>query len=161
MVVVGLGEGHGEGWIDRSRALWGTGLRSPSTTSPAFISEVEKALRSMFSGLERPEEEDEDEDEEVEEVEEVEEDFVQARWWAGGSSVAKETFEIKRETHFTVLNYSTIQGFSVSWLKLQNFLESSKTETSWKPPWMCKTTFYYSDGAIECIKFIPMSNKLH
>lgn len=50
----------------------------------------------MFSGLERPEEEDEEEeeeeDEDVEEVEEVEEDLVQAG--TGGSSVAKETWNL-------------------------------------------------------------------
>ena len=45
----------------------------------------EEALCSVFSGLERLE------DEEVEDEEVVEEDSVQAGRWTGGSSVANET----------------------------------------------------------------------
>lgn len=92
MVVVGLEEGQGEekgeGWWDPPRVLWG----SPSTTSPAcpppppLRGDVE-SLCSVFSGLERLEEDEEEEDEE----EDVVEDSVQAGRWTGGSSVANET----------------------------------------------------------------------
>ena len=43
---------------------------------------------SVFSGLERLEEDEEEEDKEEEEVEE---DSVQAGRWTGGASVAKDT----------------------------------------------------------------------
>lgn len=90
IVVVGLGEGQGdvrgEAWTPR--ALWG----SPSTTSPPRPPPLrgdEESLCSVFSGLERLEEDDEEEDVEDEEV--VEEDSVQAGGLTGGSSAAKET----------------------------------------------------------------------
>lgn len=93
MVVVGLGEGHGEvrgeGWWDPPTARWG----SPSTTSPPCppppLRGDEESLCSVFSGLERLEEDEEEEDEEEEEV--VEEDSVQAGRWTGRDSVANET----------------------------------------------------------------------
>lgn len=91
MVVVGLGEGQGEvsggGCRDPPRVFWG----SPSTISPPCppppLRGDEESLCSVFSGLERLEdEEEEDEDEEV-----VEDDSVQAGCWTGGSSAASET----------------------------------------------------------------------
>lgn len=92
MVVVGLGEGQGEvkgeGWWDPPRVLWG----SPSTTSPPCppppLRGDDESLCSVFSGLERLEEDEEEEDEEDEVVEE---DSVQAGHLRGGSSVAKDT----------------------------------------------------------------------
>lgn len=92
MVVVGFGEGQGEemgeGWCNTPRVRWG----SPSTTSPPFPPPLlrgdEKSLCSVFSGLERLEEDDE---EEGEEEEEVEEDSVQAGRWTGAASAANET----------------------------------------------------------------------
>lgn len=95
MVVVGLGEGQGEargeGWWDPPRVLCG----GPSTTSPPCpptppFRGVEESLCSVFSGLDRLEE-DEEEEEEEEEEEVVEEDSVQAGCLTGGSSVASET----------------------------------------------------------------------
>lgn len=92
MVVVGLGEGQGE---VRGEGWWGTPrvrCGSPSTTSPPFppppFRGDEESLCSVFSGLERVEEDEEEEDEE-EEV--VEEDSVQAGRWAGGVSAANDT----------------------------------------------------------------------
>lgn len=93
IVVVGFGEAQGEakgeGWWDPPRALSG----NPSTTSPPCspltFREDAEPLCSVFSGLERAEEdevEDEDEDEDV-----VEEDSVQAGSLGGGSAVAKDT----------------------------------------------------------------------
>lgn len=92
-IVVGFGEGEGQGEVKGEGwwAFWG----SPSTTSPARpppspLRGDEESLCSVFSGLERLEEEDEEEeDEEEEEV--VEEDSVQAGRLTGGSSAATET----------------------------------------------------------------------
>lgn len=93
MVVGGFGEGHGEawgeGWWDPPTVLCG----SPSTTSPPFpptptLRGDEESLCSVFSGLERLEEDEEEEDEEEELVEE---DSVQAGGLEGGSSAASET----------------------------------------------------------------------
>lgn len=88
MVVVGLGEGQGE---VRGEGWWGTPrvrCGSPSTTSPPPFRGDEESLCSVFSGLERVEEDEEEEDEE-EEV--VEEDSVQAGRWTGGASAANDT----------------------------------------------------------------------
>lgn len=88
MVVVGFGEGQGEVMGERWWVLWG----GPSTTSPPCSPPTfrgdEEPLCSVFSGLERVEEDEEEEDEE-EEV--VEEDSEQAGSLTGGSSVAKQT----------------------------------------------------------------------
>lgn len=90
MVVVGLGERHGEPrgemrW-DSAGVFWG----SPSTTSPLFtpfpLRRDWESLCNVFSGLERLEDEEEDEVEEV-----VEEDSVQDGRWTAGSSAAKDT----------------------------------------------------------------------
>ena len=91
MVVVGLGDGHGEvkgeGWWDPVTVLWGSpSTMSPPCPPPPFRGD-KQSLCSVFSGLERLEdEEEEDEDEEV-----VEDDSVQAGCRTGGSSVASET----------------------------------------------------------------------
>lgn len=88
MVVVGLGEGHGEakgdGWWDPPpRVLWG----SPSTTSAVGtgLRGDRVALCSVFSGLDGVEREVDEE-----EVEESE----QAAGGTGGSSEAKETLNL-------------------------------------------------------------------
>lgn len=98
MVVVGLGEGQGdvrgEGWWDPPRVLLG----SPSTTSPPCPAPPPPPLRgdveslcSVFSGLERLEEDDEEDDEE-----DVVDDSVQAGRWTGDSSVANETLAVEK-----------------------------------------------------------------
>lgn len=97
MVVEGFGEGQGQGEAagdgcrDPPTVLWG----SPSTTSPpwppATLRRDEESLCSVFSGLERLEEDEEDEDEEV-----VEDDSVQAGCWSEGSSAASETYDGER-----------------------------------------------------------------
>ncbi|TNN45513.1 hypothetical protein EYF80_044297 [Liparis tanakae] len=69
MVVVGFGEGQGEEMGEGGD---------------------EESLCSVFSGLERLEEDDEEEGEEEEE-EEVEEDSVHAGRWTGAASAANET----------------------------------------------------------------------
>lgn len=84
MVLVGFGEGQGEvkgeGWWESPSTM------SPTCPPPTFSGDKE-SLCSVFSGLERLEdEEEEDEDEEV-----VEEDSVQAGRWTEGSSAASET----------------------------------------------------------------------
>lgn len=88
MVVVGLGEGHGdakgEGWQDPPpRLLWG----SPSTTSAAGtgLRGDRVALCRVFSGLDG--EEGEVEEEEVEESE-------QGSEGTGGSSEARDTLNL-------------------------------------------------------------------
>lgn len=115
MVVVGLGEGQGEvkgeGWWDPPRVLLG----SPSTTSPPCppppsLSGDEESLCSVFSGLERLEEDEEEEDEEEDEV--VEDDSVQAGWLTVGSSAAGETLSVRREIqHYLAVSLKLFNTF--------------------------------------------------